>query len=50
MPGLEDINATSALTKACKLIGIEVVDHLVISAGSYCSFADERTEKFNKKS
>ena len=38
------------LTKACKLIGIEMVDHLVISASSYYSFADERTEKFNKKS
>lgn len=50
MPGLEDINATSTLTKACKLIGIEMVDHLVISAGSYYSFAEERTEKFNKKS
>ena len=49
-PAIEDINATNTLSKACKVIGIEVVDHLVISASSYYSFAEERTEKFNKKS
>lgn len=48
-PGVGDINQTRELTKACKLMGIEMLDHIVIAAGSWYSFADEQTFKFKSK-
>jgi len=45
-PGTADIQQTNRLTKACKTMNIEMVDHIIIGAGSYFSFADERTSDF----
>ena len=42
MPSQEDRQMTSRLVSAGKLLGINVVDHIIIgSAGKYFSFADE---------
>lgn len=48
-PGVGDINQTRELTKACKMMGIGMLDHIIISAGSWYSFADELTFKFKSK-
>ena len=48
MPGKEDITETVTLSKACKVIGIELVDHVIISSGSFYSFAEEQMIKFKK--
>jgi DNA repair protein RadC len=37
-PSREDISLTRRLTKAGKLMGIEVIDHLVIGQNNYASF------------
>ena len=47
-PSVSDINQTSQLTKDCKLMEIGMLDHIIISTGSYYSFADEYTCKFKK--
>jgi DNA repair protein RadC len=42
VPSQEDRLITTRLVSAGKLLGINVVDHIIIgSAGTYCSFADE---------
>lgn len=45
-PSVSDIEQTSQLTKACKLMQIGMLDHIIISSGSYFSFADEQTKNF----
>ena len=49
-PGLSDIEQTRQLSKACKLMQIQLLDHIIISSGSFYSFTDEQTCKFNSKS
>ena len=48
LPGTSDIEHTRQLTKACKLMEINLLDHIIVSSGSYYSFADECTYKFKK--
>lgn len=40
-PSREDIDITNRLTEAGKLLGIEVLDHLVIGDGKYVSFKEK---------
>ena len=47
---LSDIEQTRQLSKACKLMQIQLLDHIIISSGSFYSFTDEQTCKFNSKS
>lgn len=48
-PSPSDIEQTRILTKACLLMEIQFLDHIIVSSGSYYSFADEQTFKFNFK-
>lgn len=41
-PSAADIKITKQLKEAGKLLDIQVLDHLIITAESYFSFADER--------
>lgn len=40
-PSIQDINITERLKSAGKLIGIEVIDHVIIGDGVYYSFLEE---------
>lgn len=40
-PSTADINITEKLKSACKLLEIELLDHLIITRDNYFSFADE---------
>lgn len=42
MPSTEDIRLTKELHRALDLCGIRLIDHVIISGGSYYSFSDER--------
>ncbi len=39
-PSKEDVTITKKIKEASKLFDINVLDHLIISAGKYYSFAD----------
>lgn len=41
-PSPEDRNVTDRMTEAGELLGIQVLDHVVLGAGRYFSFADGR--------
>ncbi|QFG52037.1 JAB domain-containing protein [Chryseobacterium sp.] len=40
-PSADDKNITEQLQSSCKLVGITLVDHLIITREDYFSFADE---------
>ncbi len=40
-PSEEDINITKRLIEAGKIIGIDVLDHIIIGDGSYCSLKEQ---------
>ena len=40
-PTKDDIEITERLIKACDIVGIRVLDHIIIGANDYYSFADE---------
>lgn len=42
MPSQEDIRLTKELHRALDLCGIRLIDHVIISGGTYYSFSDER--------
>lgn len=46
-PSASDIKQTDAIGKACKLMDIGLVDHLILSPDSYYSFADEAEAEYN---
>ena len=48
-PSTSDIEHTRMLQKACKMMEIGMLDHIIVSPGSYFSFADECTSKFKTK-
>ena len=41
IPSNDDKKITEQLKSACKIMGIELLDHLIISKSNYYSFADE---------
>ena len=42
-PSISDINFTAQLKKACDLMDIKLLDHIVLSSNSFFSFAQEET-------
>lgn len=42
MPSMEDINVTKRLVEAGKLLGIEVLDHLVVNSDNSFTSLKER--------
>jgi len=40
-PSVEDINITQRLRESAKLLGIELLDHVIVSKNGYFSFKDE---------
>ena len=48
-PGTADIEHTRMLQKACKMMEMQMLDHIIIGAGSYYSFSDEVTTMFKTK-
>ena len=47
-PSISDINQTRLVTNACKTMEMQMLDHIIIGAGSYYSFADEHSYDFKK--
>ena len=43
MPSPDDIRFTSGLKKACDLMGINLLDHIIIADGEFFSFSEDRT-------
>lgn len=48
-PGTSDIEQTRLLQKACKMMEIGMLDHIIVSQNCYFSFADELTTKFKTR-
>ena len=48
-PGTADIEHTRMLQKACKMMEMQMLDHIIVSPGCYYSFADERTVNFKTR-
>lgn len=48
VPSKADIKQTEALHKACNAVQIALLDHVIVSDGSYFSCADERIYNVNK--
>ena len=44
-PSPADIGLTDNLLKACKLMDIPLIDHIILSGSQYYSFADETVKK-----
>ena len=42
-PSVQDIHFTSGLKKACDLMGINLLDHIIIADGEFFSFSEDRT-------
>jgi DNA repair protein RadC len=40
-PSKEDLVLTNAIKKGCEAVGIKLLDHVIMTEESYCSFADE---------
>ena len=40
-PSHKDLEITKRLVEACKIIGVQVLDHIIIGDGNYTSFAQE---------
>ena len=45
-PSQQDIHFTDRLNKACSLMDIKLLDHIVVGENGYFSFADEIITKF----
>ena len=41
-PSKNDLDITDRLVKACDMIGVKVLDHIILGDGNYTSFAQER--------
>ncbi len=41
-PSLDDIEFTRRLSKSCKLIGINLLDHIIVGGNTYYSFSEKR--------
>ena len=47
-PSASDVKRTEELQNACKTVGLNLVDHIIISTHSWYSFADESETKYNR--
>jgi DNA repair protein RadC len=41
IPSSEDLNMTKKIQKGCEAVGIQLLDHIIMTSESYMSFADE---------
>ena len=48
-PSVSDIEQTRMLSKSCKMMEMQMLDHIIVSPGCYYSFADERTVNFKTR-
>ena len=48
-PSVSDIEQTRMLSKSCKVMEMQMLDHIIVSPGCYYSFADERTVNFKTR-
>lgn len=46
MPSKSDIDFTDKLHKACDLMGIGFLDHIIVTGEAFYSFSDDTTHKF----
>ena len=44
-PSIEDVRQTETLRSAASTLGISLVDHVIITKGSFYSFAEEKETK-----
>ena len=49
MPSPADIHATKTLEKACNTVGIQLLDHIIISNSTYYSFTEDRHAPYAKE-
>lgn len=40
-PSTDDIRLTARIKEACRIMNIQMLDHIIVTDGSYYSFADE---------
>lgn len=45
-PSVSDIHETGRVREACKLLDVELIDHLILTESAYYSFADEMTTQY----
>lgn len=45
-PSVQDVNFTAKLKRACSLLDVLLVDHIVLGEESFCSFADDTTTNY----
>lgn len=43
LPSASDINFTEKLRRACQIMDVELIDHIILAGGSFFSFSEERT-------
>jgi len=41
IPSKQDLDVTNQLRKGCKAIGIELLDHIILTSNGYMSFAED---------
>ena len=46
-PSMADIDLTENLHKACSLLDIRLIDHIIVGAGGYFSFSEEQIQKYS---
>ena len=45
-PSLSDVTQTDRIRKACHLMDVALVDHIIVGGDTYFSFSDEKTSNF----
>lgn len=46
-PGNADIKETERMSKACAIMGLSLMDHIIVSKDCFFSFSDESVFRFN---
>ena len=46
-PSMADIDLTDNLHKACSLLDIRLIDHIIVGAEGYFSFSEEQIQKYS---
>ena len=43
-PSEDDLTITKRLTEAGKILGVEVIDHIIVGKNEFCSFKGKRVD------
>ena len=43
LPSVADVNLTDRIKKACSILDLNLIDHIILAEESFFSFAEERT-------